>query len=846
MVAEFLYHLFVYPIQLVLETVFELFSSWGLGPGPCIIAVSLTVNLLALPLYRRADLLQQEERRKEEELKGWVSHIRKTFRGDERFMMLSAYYRETGYHPAMALRGAVSLLLQIPFFMAAYRCLSGMSALSGASFWIFSDLGKEDAMLSVGGVVINVLPLVMTGINLLSGAVYSKGAPLRQKLSILILALVFLVLLYHSPSGLVFYWTLNNLFSLGKNLVFSRSSLPEPKKPEQREKGYPWLFFSAQLTLALLVGLALPSTLMASSPVEFAEVLYGANPSGELIFPFATALGIFVFWGGVIFLLVPKAWQKGVSFLASVITLLSLAHLLLFQDHFGTLSASLVYEDEMSYELREILIDLVVCVLIIALLILLFQWIRKHLGIFFLMLSVGLFVFSLVNLNRTGQACREAGIEHKEPREAKPLFSLSRTGKNVVVLMLDRGIGGFISYAFYEKPELATSFSGFRWYPNTLSYGGHTNFAVPALFGGYEYTPERINERKEESLKEKHDEALLVLPTLFSEEGYEVTVLDPPYAGYQEVPDLSIYDGLPGVQAHITSGYYETEETRERKDLQSRRLSRKLVSYGLMRISPVAWRKVLYEDGNYHETEGTGYVDPVFLNYYPVLRSMSDLTEVTDEEENTLLVMQNATPHGASILQLPDYTLPLNVDNSGFVTDSRRNAAGELLNTSNYRVERGYDVNMASLLALSDWFQMLKEEGVYDNTRIILVSDHGYDLGVLPSIQTGEDLFDTTFLNPLLMVKDFNAEGDAVVSQKFMTNADVPFLATEGLTEQKNPFTGEAFDPSGKEGEQIVTTSEHYALRDRNTFYTEDGWWLSVTKDVRDPLNWKVLRKGDD
>ena len=41
------------------------------------------------------------------------------------------------------------------------------------------------------------------------------------------MALIFLVLLYDSPAGLVFYWTLNNLFSLIKNIFYK---LPNPKK----------------------------------------------------------------------------------------------------------------------------------------------------------------------------------------------------------------------------------------------------------------------------------------------------------------------------------------------------------------------------------------------------------------------------------------------------------------------------------------------------------------------------------------------------------------------------------------------------------------------------------------
>ena len=125
--------------------------------------------------------------------------------------------------------------------------------------------------------------------------------------------------------------------------------------------------------------------------------------------------------------------------------------------------------------------------------------------------------------------------------------------------MLDRGISSYVPYLFQEKPELRQQFDGFTWYPNTLSFGYSTITASPALFGGYEYTPEEINKRASESLAEKHNEALKVLPLLFSEAGYEVTICDPPYAGYTEIPDLSIFEGYAGITAFNTENgqFYE-------------------------------------------------------------------------------------------------------------------------------------------------------------------------------------------------------------------------------------------------------------------------------------------------
>ena len=114
----------------------------------------------------------------------------------------------------------------------------------------------------------------------------------------------------------------------------------------------------------------------------------------------------------------------------------------------------------------------------------------------------------------------------------------------------------FASCECLEKPELKKLFDGFTFYPNTLSYGSKTNEGLPAIYGGYEYTPSKINQRPELSLVEKHNEALRMMPTIFGEEGYEVTICDPSYADYGWVPNLDIYDGMKNVNAYYLKGLF--------------------------------------------------------------------------------------------------------------------------------------------------------------------------------------------------------------------------------------------------------------------------------------------------
>ena len=149
-------------------------------------------------------------------MKEMLSVIKAAFKGDERYMMTNAYYKEVNYSPIMALRSSFGLLIQIPFFIAAYKYLSTYTGLIGKSFFFIKDLSKPDALFSIGSFTVNALPIAMTAINIVAGAVYTKGFSLREKLQIYGMALVFLVILYNSPSGLVLYWTCNNIFSLVK------------------------------------------------------------------------------------------------------------------------------------------------------------------------------------------------------------------------------------------------------------------------------------------------------------------------------------------------------------------------------------------------------------------------------------------------------------------------------------------------------------------------------------------------------------------------------------------------------------------------------------------------------
>ena len=89
------------------------------------------------------------------------------------------------------------------------------------------------------------------------------------------------------------------------------------------------------------------------------------------------------------------------------------------------------------------------------------------------------------------------------------------------------------------------------------------------------------------------------------------------------------------------------------------------------------------------------------------------------------------------------------------------------------------------------------------------------------------------------MVKDFNSDS-FMVSDEFMTNADVPTIATEGLIEQpRNPFTGKLINNDEKTAhEQFITLSGEWQLgfNDGNTFTPSN--WASVKDNLWEEENW--------
>ena len=98
---------------------------------------------------------------------------------------------------------------------------------------------------------------------------------------------------------------------------------------------------------------------------------------------------------------------------------------------------------------------------------------------------------------------------------------------------------------------------------------------------------------------------------------------------------------------------------------------------------------------------------------------------------------------------------------------------------------RHFYCNVSSLNLIIDFLDFLKDNNVYDNTKIIVASDHGAPVVTHQFGITGGRL---SFYNALLLYKDFNSRNKLIVDNSFSTIADVPYLITKHIPNITDPF----------------------------------------------------------
>ncbi len=886
--ANVLYATIIAPVVQILEFFFKLFAEITDNAGISVIGLSFVVTLCTLPLYMTAEKWQEEERRIQEKMKNSVARIKKAFRGDEQYMILSTYYRQNHYHPIFALRSSFSLLIQIPFFIAAYKFLSHLESLKGVSFLFIKDFGSPDRTFSIGPFSVNVLPVAMTMINCISGAIYSKGHGAKEKIQIFGCAAVFLLLLYNSPSGLVVYWTMNNILSLVKNIfykiknplktiqkllfaaaililasdlaIFTQTktefrilaavfALILPCVPFAAKKISAWLdssfkifdddkkircasFAFSAVLLAAVAGLGIPSMLMESEPEQYCYVEKIASPFFFLRYTFFQAAGFFILWPAGFYALFSPRIKKAFALIFPIAAFVSVLNTFAFSENYGPILPECIFMQPQLFKPTtfSLLLNAFLILAIIALVMILLKKNPRIISSVSLIFSVALFASSFRNIVKIGESYRKMTPPVVKDK-IEPVYHLSKNGKNVIVIMQDRLFMPLIEPCLEEKPELREKFSGFEFYRNTVSFGKLTMIGTIGLFGGYSFTPWEVNQRTELTLQQKHNQALLTMPKVFHDAGFSVTVSGLPYENYLEYPTEKMYEGYEYVNRADTRGIYSdkwyADHGMKKVEFLAEAIKRNLIWFSFFKMVSPVFRRTVYHGEYWAAYDAYNDGLPRFIDNYSELDYLSDLTQ-TDENGNNFIMIDNELVHESILLNAPDF-----VPSEEKVT---RFSSGK------FAKEKHFTTMMAVLSLYAKFFDYLKENGVYDNTRIIIVSDHGTtlkneDFGLtddFPKLSKSQ-------VTATLLVKDFGKTGAVTEKNDFMTNADTPYLATKEIVENaENPFTHFPFRVEDKAPLIKIQVSKAQSTRIRNEtkFPVPKDEWFAVKDDIYVRENW--------
>ena len=430
------------------------------------------------------------------------------------------------------------------------------------------------------------------------------------------------------------------------------------------------------------------------------------------------------------------------------------------------------------------------------------------------------------------------GPQDETTLTAQPL-RFSPTQSNTLIIFLDRFMGGYVEGMLAADPSLRTRLSGFTWYPLTVSAGENSIAGVHPMYGGYDYLPVAMNERKK-SLRDLSVEAFSILPYNFSRKGHRVNFVEPGGLGFTMDGDCS-YLQMPNVYcSHIPPALVR----RRAQEMQfpMPELSRSsyadlLVLLGSMRSAPYALKGVLLDKGPWRpfldHSSGTTF------RVWAELKAFPDLS-MTDAVEPNLNIVSNILPHEPYYLdddcipQQQRFELPDDeVEKRGHVS---------LFSLQHENAAR------CTLRIVADYLDFLKRSGVYDNTEIVIVSDHGIVGPVLDrsTRAIAGKTWDNAYVRSrsVLLVKKIGASGELQTSEQFLPNAEVPRIVCERIDGCVNPYLGNRpITAQGRDDPFYVSLVPWQFSLQRSDAFVIHTQLLLTKKDPYEATNWKVIQK---
>ncbi|MFH4354033.1 MAG: membrane protein insertase YidC [Neisseriaceae bacterium] len=202
-----IWHIFANPLFLTLQFIHGIVKNWGWA----IILLVLLLKLILFPLSNASTKSMAKMRK----LAPKMQALKERYADDKLKLQQETMelYKKEKINP---LGGCLPMLVQFPIFLGLYWALFNSVELMGAPWigWI-TDLSKPDPYY--------LLPVLMMITMFLQSFLNPPPADPTQAKMMKILPLLFSVMFFFFPSGLVLYWLVNGLLTLLQQWFINRS-----------------------------------------------------------------------------------------------------------------------------------------------------------------------------------------------------------------------------------------------------------------------------------------------------------------------------------------------------------------------------------------------------------------------------------------------------------------------------------------------------------------------------------------------------------------------------------------------------------------------------------------------
>jgi YidC/Oxa1 family membrane protein insertase len=223
-------------------------GSWGLA----IVGLTVLIRGVLVPVtFKQLKSMQEMQR-----LAPQINVLKEKYKEDKQRQQqeLMKFYKDNKINP---LASCLPLVMQLPVFVSLFYMLrtdlkkhicgpaltahhivtskaiekatcSQVEPHSHAAKFLF----LPDITSKATGVALVVLILLYVGSQLASTLIATATADPNQRRLMLLLPVVFVVILYRYPAGLLVYWITTNTWTIGQQYLIRRHMGPPPPKPE--------------------------------------------------------------------------------------------------------------------------------------------------------------------------------------------------------------------------------------------------------------------------------------------------------------------------------------------------------------------------------------------------------------------------------------------------------------------------------------------------------------------------------------------------------------------------------------------------------------------------------------